>query len=65
MDRPGLFTTPEDIARIKEYLKEYDWYRKAYENIKKDVDEMLQRGFEVPSEKGYVFYTHCRRDGAK
>lgn len=65
MKGPRLFTTSKDIERIKGYIKEYDWYAKAYENIKHDVDDMLVYGFEVPKEKGYVFYIDCPVDGAR
>lgn len=65
MEGPRLFTSSKDIIRIKKYIKDYDWYAKSYAHIKNQVDEMLERGFQVPKEKGFVFYTHCKRDGEK
>lgn len=61
MQGPKLFTTYEEIEGIKKQIQKYDWYAQAYDRIKKDVDVMLEKGFQVPDKKGYVFYTHCPR----
>lgn len=65
MKECGLFTTQENIERIKEEMKIHQWYYKSYEHIKSEVDRMLRKGFKVPKEKGFVFYTHCKRDGER
>lgn len=65
MKGPQLFTTYSDVERIKNQIQEYDWCASSYKNIKDQVDEMLNRGFSVPREKGFVFYTHCPRDGER
>lgn len=65
MNEYGLFTTRENIERIKKEMKDHQWYARSYEHIKNEVDRMLRKGFKVPKEKGFVFYTHCKRDGVR
>lgn len=60
MAAPHLFTNPESIEKIKEHLKKYPWYLKSFKHIQTICDEMLQRGFEVPDQKGYAFNETCR-----
>ncbi|MFA5341916.1 MAG: hypothetical protein WC332_09075 [Clostridia bacterium] len=64
MAKPHLFTNPESISRIKENIQKHEWYRKSFLNIQKMCDVMMQKGFEVPSEKGYVFNETCRAHNA-
>lgn len=65
METPRLFTTLEDIERIRGYIARYSWYNDSFMQLKAQADEMLTRGFSVPREKGYVFYTHCPIDNVK
>lgn len=64
MAKPHLFTNPEAIKRIKSNLQKYEWYRKSFQNIQRMCDVMLEKGFEVPKEKGYVFNETCRAHNA-
>mgnify|MGYP001457308283 CR=1 FL=1 len=59
MAKPHLFTNPEAIARIKANIKKYEWYKKSFYNIQSMCDVMLEKGFEVPTQKGYVFNETC------
>ena len=62
MNGPKLFTTKAEIIKIKENIKKYDWYNQAYLSIKEHVDNIIDKGFKVPSESGYVFFETCNRD---
>ncbi len=62
MSLPHLYTDSKDIARIRENLGKYDWYRSAFDRIKTGCDEMLRRGFFVPETCGFVFYNSCKSD---
>ena len=64
MAKPHLFTNPEAIARIKANIKKYEWYKKSFYNIQSMCDVMLEKGFEVPTQKGYVFNETCRAHNA-
>ncbi|NSW89771.1 MAG: heparinase II/III family protein [Firmicutes bacterium] len=65
MTEPRLYTSNKEIDNIKKFLKQYDWYADAYQNIKSSVDSMLKKGFEVPKESGFVFFDSCSRDNAR
>lgn len=62
MASPHLYADSQDIARIRKNLAQYDWYRKAFENIQQACDAMLKKGFSVPDTCGFVFYNSCKSD---
>ncbi len=62
---PHLFTSLKDIERIKRHLQTYNWYSESYIHIKNIVDTFLKRGFNVPNQKGFVFFETCPRDNTE
>lgn len=65
MDSPRLFTSQNEIQNIKRYIKEYSWYNESYLKIKNFTDTIIEKGFSVPDESGYVFFDTCPRDNTK
>ncbi len=62
---PRLFTSPQEIQRIKERLKRYDWYQESFRHTKACADEAIRRGLLVPQKKGFVFFDTCPRDNTR
>lgn len=60
MAKPHLFVNEVRISKIREYLEKYPWYKKSFTRIQKMCDEMIEKGFSVPDQKGYVFNDACR-----
>jgi hypothetical protein len=62
MSGPCLYATPDELAVIRRRLAEHDWYARCFANLRGPADELLRRGFEIPREKGFVFYETCPVD---
>ncbi len=62
MAAPHLYLDSRDIKTIRENLGQFGWYRQAFERLKANCDQMLQKGFSVPDTCGFVFYNSCKSD---
>lgn len=62
MASPHLYLDNGEILRIRENLNQYDWYEKAFQRLKGNCDQMLEKGFHVPETCGFVFYNSCKSD---
>ena len=59
---PTLYATSEELTAIRGRLREHDWYARCFASLRAPADELLRRGFEIPREKGFVFYETCPAD---
>ena len=62
MRSPSLYATPDELRVIRRRLNEHDWYARCFANLRAPADELLRRGFDIPREKGFVFFETCPVD---